>query len=165
MAHLRNDRIRSIGRAAPVGLAALLSLGAHGAAFAQETPGGRTPSPPGAAVYFIDLQDGARLPPKATIRFGLSNMKVAPAGVNRPNTGHHHLLIDTDLPPLDAPVPNDFNHIHLGNGQTEVRVTLPPGRHTLQLLLADHNHVPHDPPVVSQKITIRVRPGGETADR
>jgi hypothetical protein len=75
------------------------------------------------------------------------------------------LLIDTDLPPLDAPVPNDFNHIHLGNGQTEVRVTLPPGRHTLQLLLADHNHVPHDPPVVSKKITIRVRPGGETADR
>jgi hypothetical protein len=99
------------------------------------------------------------------VRIGLRNMGVAPAGIDKPNTGHHHLLIDTDLPPLDAPVPNDFNHIHLGNGQTEVRVTLPPGRHTLQLLVADRAHVPHDPPVVSKKITIRVRPERVTASQ
>jgi hypothetical protein len=92
-------------------------------------------------------------------------MGVAPAGIDKPNTGHHHLLIDTDLPPLDVPVPNDFNHIHLGNGQTEVRVTLPPGRHTLQLLLADAKHIPHDPPVISKKITIRVRPERTTASQ
>ena len=125
----------------------------------------RTPSPKGAQVYFHTPLNGSVVPSRFVVRFGLKNMGVAPAGVARPNTGHHHLLIDTPLPALDEPVPNDYNHIHLGNGQTEVRVTLPPGRHTLQLLLADHNHVPHDPPVVSQKITIRVRPGGETADR
>ena len=125
----------------------------------------RTPAPKGAQAYFHTPLNGSVVPSRFVVRIGLHEMGVAPAGVNRPNTGHHHLLIDTDLPPLDAPVPNDFNHIHLGNGQTEVRVTLPPGRHTLQLLLADHNHVPHDPPVVSQKITIRVRPERVTASQ
>ena len=86
-------------------------------------------------------------------------MGIAPAGINKPNTGHHHLLIDTDLPPLDRPIPNDYNHLHLGNGQTEIRVTLPPGVHTLQLLVADAAHIPHNPPIVSTKITVRVRPG------
>ena len=96
------------------------------------------------------------LPQNATIRFGLVNMGVAPAGIDRPNTGHHHLLVDTKLPPLDQPIPNDFNHLHFGAGQTEAAVTLSPGRHTLQLLLGDANHVPHDPPVMSQPITVTV---------
>ena len=78
-------------------------------------------------------------------------------GRERPNTGHHHLLIDTDLPPLDEPIPNDKKHIHLGAGQTETYVELPPGRHTIQLLMGDYDHVPHDPPVMSKKITVIVR--------
>ena len=140
--------------------------GAFLAAHAPEaSAAARTPSPKGAFLYFHTPLNGSVVPSRFVVRIGLRNMGVAPAGVARPSTGHHHLLIDTPLPALDAPVPNDYNHIHLGNGQTEVRVTLPPGRHTLQLLLADHDHVPHDPPVVSKKITIKVRPGSETADR
>jgi len=81
---------------------------------------------------------------------------VAPAGINRRNTGHHHLLIDTKLPPLDEPIPNDFNHLHFGAGQTEAIVTLSPGRHTLQLLLGDENHVPHNPPIMSKPIRVYV---------
>ena len=80
----------------------------------------------------------------------------APAGVVRPNTGHHHLLIDVPTPPLDAAIPADLNHIHLGNGQTERKITLPPGEHTLQLILGDDQHVPHDPPIMSERITIYV---------
>jgi hypothetical protein len=119
-------------------------------------PSLRKPSPAGARVYFVGLADGAYLPPKATIRFGLSNMGVAPAGIDRANTGHHHLLIDTKLPPLDDPIPNDFNHLHFGAGQTEAVVNLPLGRHTLQLLLGDENHVPHNPPVMSQPLKVIV---------
>ena len=89
--------------------------------------------------------------------FGMRNMGVAPAGVAKPNTGHHHLLIDTGLPPLDEEIPSDRNHIHFGNGQTETRISLPPGEHTLQLLMGDQNHVPHNPPVMSRQITITVR--------
>jgi hypothetical protein len=116
----------------------------------------RTPSPPGAAVHFIGLQDGAVVPQTVTLHFGLVNMGVAPAGIDRPNTGHHHLLIDTAPPPMDEPIPNDFNHLHFGAGQTEATITLPPGKHTLQLLLGDANHVPHDPPVMSKPITVTV---------
>ena len=116
----------------------------------------RTPAPSDAQLHFVGLQDGSILPQNATIRFGLVNMGVAPAGIDRPNTGHHHLLVDTKLPPLDEPIPNDFNHLHFGAGQTEAVVTLSPGRHTLQLLLGDANHVPHDPPVMSQPITVTV---------
>jgi len=118
--------------------------------------GGPTPSPPGAKVYFIDLKDGATIDPKTTIHFGLRGMGVAAAGTVRPNTGHHHLLIDTDLPPLDQPIPNDENHLHFGGGQTEVELSLPPGPHTLQLLLGDANHIPHTPPVYSDKIHVTV---------
>ena len=82
-------------------------------------PSARKPAPPDARVYFVGLQDWAVLPPKATLRFGLVNMGVAPAGIDKPNTGHHHLLVDTPLPPLDQPIPNDFNHLHFGAGQTE----------------------------------------------
>jgi hypothetical protein len=88
-------------------------------------------------------------------------MGVAPAGSDRENSGHHHLLIDTDLPPLDQPIPNDFNHLHFGAGQTEATVNLPPGRHTLQLLLGDENHVPHNPPVMSKPIRVYVSRRGE----
>jgi len=119
-------------------------------------PSARKPAPPDARVYFVGLEDGSVLPQKATIHFGLVNMGVAPAGIDRPNTGHHHLLIDTKLPPLDEPIPNDFNHLHFGAGQTEAIVTLSPGRHTLQLLLGDENHVPHNPPIMSKPIRVYV---------
>jgi hypothetical protein len=119
-------------------------------------PSLRTPAPADARVYFVGLHNGSVLPQKATIRFGLVNMGVAPAGIDKPNTGHHHLLIDTKLPPLDQPIPNDFNHLHFGAGQTEATITLPLGRHTLQLLLGDANHVPHNPPVMSKPITVIV---------
>jgi Domain of unknown function (DUF4399) len=118
--------------------------------------GGPTPSPPGAEVYFADLKDGAVIAPKITIYFGLKNMGVAPAGSDRENSGHHHLLIDTELPPLDQPIPNDFNHLHFGGGQTEAEVTLKHGEHTLQLLMGDKDHIPHTPPVMSQRIKVRV---------
>jgi hypothetical protein len=87
-------------------------------------------------------------------------MGVAPAGVVKPNTGHHHLLIDVETPPLDQPLPSDLSHIHFGNGQTEKKITLSPGEHTLQLILADEKHTPHDPPVISEriKVTVKVRP-------
>jgi hypothetical protein len=119
-------------------------------------PSARKPAPADARVYFVGLDDGSVLPQKATIHFGLVNMGVAPAGIDRPNTGHHHLLIDTNLPPLDEPIPNDFNHLHFGAGQTEAIVTLSPGRHTLQLLLGDENHVPHNPPIMSKPIRVYV---------
>ncbi len=120
----------------------------------------RTPSPDGAKVYFVGLHDGSVLPEHATLHFGLVNMGVAPAGIDKPNTGHHHLLIDTDVPPLDEPIPNDFHHLHFGAGQTEATVTLSPGKHTLQLLLGDANHVPHNPPVMSERITVTVTKNG-----
>ena len=118
--------------------------------------GGPTPSPPGAEVYFDDLKDGATIPSKLTVHFGLKNMGVAPAGTDRPNSGHHHLLIDADLPPLDQPIPNDFNHLHFGGGQTETELALKPGEHTLQLLMGDKDHIPHTPPVMSPRIKVRV---------
>jgi hypothetical protein len=116
--------------------------------------GGSTPSPPGAKAEFLDLKDGAIVGPKTKIHFGLHGMGVAPAGTKKPNTGHFHLLIDTDLPPLDKPIPNDENDLHYGAGQTEVELTLPPGPHTLQLLLGDADHIPHTPPVYSEKIHV-----------
>jgi Domain of unknown function (DUF4399) len=126
-------------------------------AVSQSTPkGGPTPSPPGAKVEIIDLKDGAVIGPKTTIHFGLHGMGVAPAGTKKPNSGHHHLLIDTDLPPLDQPIPNDENHLHFGGGQTEVELSLPPGPHTLQLLLGDADHIPHTPPIYSDKIHVTV---------
>jgi hypothetical protein len=119
--------------------------------------GETTASAPGAVVYFHYPTDGARVPQRFTVKIGLKEMGVAPAGVVKEFTGHHHLLIDADMVPLDQPIPSDYNHIHLGNGQTETVLTLPPGTHTLQLLLGDHQHVPHQPPIMSKKITIYVR--------
>ena len=119
----------------------------------------QTPSPPGAKVYFINLKDGAELDSPFLVQFGLSGMGVAPAGIEKPNTGHHHLIIDTTLTPeeLKQPIPADDHHLHFGAGQTEAMVALPKGEHTLQLVLGDWTHIPHVPPVMSDVITITVR--------
>lgn len=117
---------------------------------------GGTPAPENARLYFIAPADGATITGPVHVVFGLQNMGVAPAGVQHANTGHHHLLIDTDLPPLDKPIPADAQHVHFGGGQTETTIELAPGTHTLQLLLGDFTHTPFKPPVVSKKITITV---------
>ena len=113
--------------------------------------------PADAKAYIVAPTDGATVTSPVTVVFGLSDFGVAPAGTMREGTGHHHLIIDRPLPDLTQPVPADDHHIHFGGGQTEVSVDLAPGRHTLQLLLGDHAHVPHDPPVTSEKITITVK--------
>ena len=138
-------------------LAALVACFAVSSGAVAQTAGGRQPAPPGALVYFHYPLDGLSVPERFTVRIGLRNMGVAPAGIDQARTGHHHLLIDTDPGPPDQPIPSDYNNIHLGNGQTEVIVTLPKGRHTLQLLVGDYRHIPHNPPVMSQKITVNVR--------
>lgn len=118
----------------------------------------RSAAPPDAELYFITPADGATVNNPVTVRFGLRGMGVAPAGIAIDNTGHHHLLIDADLPPLDQPVPADARHLHFGKGQTETVLTLAPGKHRLRLLLGDHLHRPHDPPVVSDEIRVTVLP-------
>jgi hypothetical protein len=118
----------------------------------------RSPSKEGTLAYIVSPVDGAQVSGPVTVVFGLKAMGVAPAGVERAGTGHHHLLVDVNgLPDLGQPIPADDHHRHFGAGQTEVTLELAPGTHTLQLLLADHAHVPHDPPVVSQRITITVK--------
>jgi hypothetical protein len=134
---------------------ALLALTALAPAFAADLP--RTPSPADAKVYFISPKDGQTVHGPVTVQFGLSGMGVAPAGTVAENTGHHHLIVDAPLPAMDQPLPKDDNHLHFGKGQTETVLTLAPGKHTLQLVLGDSNHIPHDPPVVSEKITIKVK--------
>lgn len=110
-----------------------------------------------ARVSFLELRDGDVVPETFEVQFVVTGMEVAPAGVETPNSGHHHLLIDLDvLPPLDMPLPKTENIVHFGGGQTSTTLTLPPGEHTLQLLLGDHMHVPHNPPVMSPRITIIV---------
>ncbi len=117
----------------------------------------RTDAPADAEVYFISPAEGAALQNPISVRFGLRNVGVAPAGVEFPKTGHHHLLIDVaDLPNPDLPVPANEQHRHFGGGQTEVQIELEPGQHSLQLILGDHMHIPHNPPIVSEKITITV---------
>ncbi len=115
-----------------------------------------SPAADNAELYFISPVDGQTVTSPLTVRFGLKNMGVAPAGINVENTGHHHLLINTELPALDRPIPSDAAHLHFGGGQTETTLELAPGRHTLQLLLGDFSHTPHQPPVMSEKITITV---------
>jgi len=118
---------------------------------------GATPSPEGAEVYIISPADGATVSNPVLVQFGLRGMGVAPAGIAKENTGHHHLLIDLDQPPaLDKPLPSDAHHRHFGGGQTEVMLDLVPGKHTLQLLLGDQAHIPHQPPVISEPVTITV---------
>lgn len=116
----------------------------------------RTASPPGASVFFISPTDGETLTNPVKVAFGIEGMTVAPAGNDKPHSGHHHLLIDTGLPELGLPIPSDARHVHFGDGSTETEITLEPGEHTLQMLLGDHLHIPHDPPVISEQITILV---------
>ena len=125
----------------------------------------RTPSKPGAAVYFVNLSDGATVSAPVNVVFGLRGMGVAPAGIDKKGTGHHHIFLDRPAfgkgmdgaDELAANIPADENHLHFGGGQTETMLNLKPGRHSLQLVLGDKDHIPHDPPVVSQRITITVK--------
>ncbi len=144
-------------RLAPAFALILASLAAP--VLAQETP-----SPEGAAVYFIGLEDGAVVSSPVTVRFGLTGMGVAPAETVVENTGHHHLLVNRapfgegefGAEEFTLAIPNDDTHRHFGKGQTEVTLELPPGEHTLQMVLGDAGHVPHVPPVMSGQITITV---------
>jgi hypothetical protein len=131
-----------------------LALLAAGPVLAQGTP-----APEGARVYFANLKDGDTVSSPVTVVFGLDGMEVAPAGTEKPNTGHHHLLVNATLEgaALTESIPADENHIHFGKGQTETTLELPAGTHTLQLVLGDHFHVPHVPPVTSERITITVK--------
>lgn len=138
-------------------LAAALAT-ASAACFAQTPALPTTKAPAGAEAYIISPADGATVGREVTVRFGLKGMGVAPAGVGKEHTGHHHLLVDVDdLPPAGKPIPNDEHHMHFGGGQTQTTLKLAPGTHTLQLELGDANHVPFDPPVVSKRITIHVK--------
>jgi hypothetical protein len=119
---------------------------------------GDTPAPADAYLYIGWPNDGEVInASRFRVWFGLRHMGVAPAGIDKPNSGHHHLLVDTPLSDPDQPIPNDRNHLHFGGGQTEAMVELPPGTHTLQLVMGDKDHIPHNPPVVSKEITITVR--------
>jgi len=117
----------------------------------------KTPSPKGAKVYIISPRNGATVKSPVRVRCGLVGMGVAPAGVDVPDTGHHHLIIDTkDLPNLDMPLPASDKLMHFGKGQTEAKIKLAPGKHTLRLVLGDKIHLPHSPAVISSEITITV---------
>ncbi|WP_424967744.1 DUF4399 domain-containing protein [Dinoroseobacter sp. S375] len=125
---------------------------------------GDTPAPEGAAVYFVNLEDGATVSSPVTIVFGLEGMGVAPAGTEKDKTGHHHLLLNRaklgegpdGADELLYGIPADDNHIHFGGGQTQVTIDLPAGTHTMQLVLGDLNHVPHDPPIMTEVISVTV---------
>lgn len=134
--------------------AAIIALAFPIAALAD---GERTPAPEGAKVFIIEPKDGATVSSPVTVKFGAENIEIAPAGTDKPNSGHHHLLIDAKTPDLDAAIPKDDHHVHYGKGQTEATVELTPGKHTLQLLLGDKNHIPTNPPVESPVITITVQ--------
>jgi hypothetical protein len=140
--------------------AAIALLLLSSAAYAQ---GGPTAAPADAYLYIGWPNDGETVKSPFRVWFGLRNLGVAPAGIVKAGTGHHHLLVDTELPPLDEPIPNNKNHLHFGGGQTEALVELPPGRHTLQLIMGDAEHIPHTPPVISKKITVTVRDPGRAA--
>ncbi|MBL4790692.1 MAG: DUF4399 domain-containing protein [Kordiimonadaceae bacterium] len=133
-------------------IVAAVLLAAPFSASADDT----TPSKEGAEVYIIFPADGATITGPVTVRFGLKGMGVAPSGVEKVGTGHHHLIIDAPLPSVTDFIPADEHHKHFGGGQTEVTLTLAPGEHTLQLLLGDQSHLPHAPAVYSKKITITV---------
>ena len=125
------------------------------AAFAQP----RASAPAGAKVYFIAPKNGATVQNPVVVKFGLKGMTIAPAGTQTANSGHHHLLVDTDLSDLNlsAPLPANDKVLHFGKGQTETTLTLPPGKHTLELVFADYEHMSFDPPLHSKKITITVQ--------
>ena len=130
------------------------------AAVTSAALGGETPAPADAKLYFINLKDGDSVSGPVHVKFGLAGMGVAPAGAEEyEHTGHHHLIINEAIEgeELNEPIPSDKQHIHFGKGQTETTVDLPAGTHTLQLVLADWTHIPHNPPVMSDRITITVK--------
>ncbi|HBK55785.1 MAG TPA: rod shape-determining protein RodA [Xanthomonadales bacterium] len=133
---------------------ALIAVAVSTGVLAETLP--RSPAPDGARVYILSPKSGEVVTSPVTVVFGLSGMGVAPAGLNVEGTGHHHLLIDVAIPDPGKPIPADDQHRHFGKGQTEATIELAPGRHTLQLLLGDHLHIPHDPPIASEPITITV---------
>lgn len=143
---------RSLATRSMIIAAGVLALHMSGlSAWAQESEGA------GARAYFISPADGETVSSPVVVQFGLSGMGIAPAGVDFPNSGHHHLLIDLEtLPPMDQPLPANDNVRHFGLGQTEASIELSPGQHTLQMIVGDLLHTPHDTPVVSEKITITV---------
>ncbi|WP_020591488.1 DUF4399 domain-containing protein [Kiloniella laminariae] len=158
---MKNTFTRTVSAATFASTLGAFALGAitFGPALAGETP-----SAPGTLQYFVNLEDGATLKGPVKVIFGLSGMGVAPAGTEKENTGHHHLLVDRPAlgegehgpHEFDANLPADDQHIHYGGGQTETTLELAPGTHTLQLVLADKDHIPHNPPVFSEVITITV---------
>lgn len=151
--------MKRVTLAAGLFLAALSLAGIASIAVAADAPGlPVTKAPAGAEVYIISPKNGATVGENVTVQFGLKGMGVAPAGVDKPMTGHHHLLVDvSELPAAGQPIPKDTTHIHFGGGQTETTLTLKPGTHTLQLEMGDQNHIPFDPALVSKKITIHVK--------
>ena len=116
----------------------------------------RSGSAEGASVFFITPDNGSAAGNPIHVEFGIAGMEVVKAGDNQPNSGHHHLLIDTGIPDVNLPIPADEHHIHFGDGSTVTEISLAPGEHTLQMLLGDHLHIPHEPPLVSEVITITV---------
>jgi Domain of unknown function (DUF4399) len=153
--HIMTPILKSAVRRIPLLSLTLVSLTLAAAVTAEA----ETAAPPNAVVYFINLKDGDAVKSPFKIQFGLSGMGVAPASVEKANTGHHHLLIDTALTPEQAkePIPADDHHVHFGGGHTETTVTLPPGRHTLQVVLGDWSHVPFNPPIASPVIAVDVK--------
>src|SRR5688572_30207169 len=148
------ERQEPAAPAAPAAPSAAAPAAAPGAPAAPT----RKPAPAGAMAYIIEPADAARVTSPVRVVFGLKGFGVAPAGVDRNDAGHHHLLVDAPLPTdLGLPIANDEQHRHFGGGQTEVELTLAPGRHTLQMLLGDHLHIPHDPPIASSVVTIEVQ--------
>ncbi len=138
----------------PLALAVLFALLSFPIAVATA---GDTPMPGDAKVYIVWPKDGQVIHGgKLWLRMGVRNAGIAPAGTKKPSTGHHHVIINDDLPPFDEEIPSDRNHLHFGGGQTEARIELPPGQHTIQLLFGDLKHIPHNPPMYSEKITITV---------
>ncbi len=146
---------------------ALFSCGQEATESASEAPAAAPPpapaptmarkaSPPGAMVYFISPADGEELQSPVTVVFGLKGAGVAPAGVDLPNTGHHHVIVDRELASMAVPIPADAQHIHFGLGQTETALQLSPGEHVLRLVLGDYLHTPDEPPLISEPITVRV---------
>ena len=118
---------------------------------------GTSPAPKNSKIYILWPKNGQVIQGgKFWLRMGNRGAGIAPAGIKRKNTGHHHLVVDAPLPPFDDEIPADKKNLHFGGGQTEVRIELPPGKHTLQLLFGDHEHVPHNPPLSSKRITVIV---------
>ena len=146
--------MRTVFLVSAIALAALAATpaGEHG------VQAGQTPAAKNAYLYIGWPNDGEVIRTRRfRVWFGLRNAGVAPAGVEKANTGHHHLIIDAPLPPFDQEIPADKKHLHFGAGQSEAVIELPPGKHTLQLLMGDHQHIPHNPPIYSRKITIYVK--------